>query len=285
MADEELALIHTIYWRSLRGAARICLCLAVVAFAQQSSQQIPTPLQVQSTAATPQALLHPNPPDPAYKPPINQTLTYTVDWRFFTAGTATLRMENAHGEHRFLGSADSIGFAAVLYHVKDRFEAFVDPKTNCTLSLTKHTEEGFRRLETVITYEQARRKSVLAEKNLKNSTAKTQENDTPGCVTDVLSGVYYIASQPLAPNTSLVFPLNDGGKTVSVKVNVQAREDIKVPAGTFKTIRVEPTAESGVVKNRGEMWIWFTDDARHIPVQVKARMFFGTLTMKLQNPL
>jgi len=257
--------------------------LAAAAFAQQTSQ--PIAQQVQNAQTTPQALLHPNPPDPAYKPPINQTLTYTVDWRFFTAGTATLRMENAHGEYRFLGSADSIGFAAVLYHVKDRFEAFVDPKTNCTLSLTKHTEEGFRRLETNITYEQARRKSVLAEKNLKNSTSKTQENDTPGCVTDVLSGVYYIASQPLLPNTSLVFPLNDGGKTVSVKVNMQAREEVKVPAGTFKTIRVQPTAESGVVKNRGEMWIWFTDDARHIPVQVKAKMFFGTLTLKLQNPL
>ena len=238
-------------------------------------QAPPTPVQSQ------QAILRPNPPVPTFKPPVGQTLNYTVDWRFFTAGSATLRVENAKGEYRFLGSADSSGFAAMLYHVKDRFEAFVDSNSNCTLSLAKHTEEGFRRLETQITYEQARRKSVLAEKNLKNGTSKTQENDTPGCVTDVLSGVFYIASQPLIPGASLTFPLNDGGKTATVKATVEAREVITVPAGKFNTVRVQPTSDSGVVKNRGEMWIWFTDDARHIPVQVKAHMFFGTLTMRL----
>jgi hypothetical protein len=206
-----------------------------------------------------------------------------VDWRFFPAGSATLRVENAHGEYRFLGAADSAGFAALLYHVHDRFEAFVDPKSSCTLSLAKHTEEGFRRLQTQITYEQARRKSVLAEKNLKNGTSKTQENDTPGCVTDVLSGVFYIASQPLIPGASFLFPLNDGGKTATVKTTVEAREEVTVPAGKFKTVRVQPASENGVVKSRGEMWIWFTDDARHIPVQVKAHMFFGTLTMRLMT--
>ena len=30
-----------------------------------------------------------------------------------------------------------------------------------------------------------------------------------------------------------------------------------------------------MVKNRGNIWIWYTDDARHMPVQIRARLFWG----------
>jgi len=53
------------------------------------------------------------------------------------------------------------------------------------------------------------------------------------------------------------------------------------PLGTFKTLRVQPTAEAGVVKNRGNIWIWYTDDERHLPVQMRARLFWGTITFRL----
>jgi hypothetical protein len=64
---------------------------------------------------------------------------------------------------------------------------------------------------------------------------------------------------------------------------VEGREELKTPAGTFKTIRVEPTADAGVVKNRGQIWIWYTDDDRHLPVQMRARSFWGTITFRLAS--
>jgi hypothetical protein len=97
----------------------------------------------------------------------------------------------------------------------------------------------------------------------------------------VLSGIFYVASLPLTPDATYVFPLNDGGETVEVRAHVEAREQVKTPAGTFATIRVAPEAASGVLKNRGRVWIWYSDDARRIPVQMRARMFWGTLTFRL----
>ncbi len=41
-------------------------------------------------------------------------------------------------------------------------------------------------------------------------------------------------------------------RTVTVAMKVEAKEEIKTPAGTFQTIRVQPTADEGIVKNRGE---------------------------------
>ena len=68
---------------------------------------------------------------------------------------------------------------------------------------------------------------------------------------------------------------------MNVRAHVEAREQVKTPAGTFNTIRVSPEAASGVLKERGRVWIWYSDDARHIPVQMRARMFWGTLTFSL----
>jgi hypothetical protein len=77
--------------------------------------------------------------------------------------------------------------------------------------------------------------------------------------------------------------LNDGGKTVNVSAKVEAKETVKVPAGTFQTIRVSPESNDGPLKTKGKIWIWYTDDAKRIPVQMRGKMFWGTLTLKLEK--
>ena len=107
-------------------------------------------------------------------------------------------------------TADSTGVVALLYRVQDRFNSYFDAKSLCSYKLMKHTEEGSHRRETVITYDYARGKAVLEERNLKDNQQKKTENDIPGCVTDVLSGIFYVASLPLQQGANYTFPLNDG---------------------------------------------------------------------------
>ena len=218
-----------------------------------------------------------------YRFPDHQTWTYDVEWRVFNAGTATLRMDAADGQQRVIGTADSIGAIALLYHVHDRFESFIDPKTYCSLTIAKQTEEGLRRVNTNIRFDYADHKSVLDEKNLKKNQSKREEHDIPSCVTDVLSAIYYVGALPLASDASYRFPLNDGGKTANVTVNVEAKEQVTVPAGTFHAIRVQPQSDVGTLKDKGKIWVWYSDDDRRIPVQVRARMFWGTLTLRLSR--
>jgi Protein of unknown function (DUF3108) len=165
--------------------------------------------------------------------------------------------------------------------VHDRFESLVNGTEFCSLSLSKQTEEGFRRLTTNIRYDYAAKVSVLDEKNLKINQSKRQENAIPGCVSDVLSSIYYVGSLPLAANATYIFPINDGGKTTIVDVKVEGKEDIKTASGSYHTIRVQPATQSVTTKNKGQIWLWYSDDDRRIPVQMRARMFWGTLTLKL----
>jgi hypothetical protein len=235
------------------------------------------------SSATPPASLPLARPGPNYRLPIGQTYVYAAEWRIFSAGTATLRVERAGQEARVVGTADATGSVAVLYHVHDTFESFLDPSTLCSRNISKHAEEGVRRVDTNITFDYQRNKSVLEQKNLVKKDFRHEEHDISGCVTDVVSAIYYAGTFPLQPGKTYSFPLNNGGATVTVDLHVEAREQIKTPAGTFYAVRVRPEASSGMLKDKGKIWIWFSDDAAHIPLQMRGHMFWGSLALTLQR--
>src|SRR5512140_582437 len=220
-------------------------------------------LATQQAAIGPVSQVHPAPEN--YSFPNGQSFVYDAEWRLWTAGTARITVDQAGDNERISATAESSGVVSVLYPVHDRFQSVVDRRTFCSISIAKHTEEGFHARETLINFNYQRRRAVLDETNIKSGQAKHEEKEIPSCVTDVIGGIFYVGAQSLLPDANYNFPLNDGGQTVDVRAHVEAREQIKTPAGTFPTIRVVPEATSGTLKNRGRVWVWYSDDARHIP--------------------
>ncbi len=221
------------------------------------------------------------PPRPGFSFPQKQTLTYSVDWRVFPAGTAVLHFEAQGDRERLSANADTIGAINLLFHVGDRFQSTFDREKGCTYEFDKQTVEGRRQVNSAFRVDYAQGKSILDEKNMVTGQTKHLEVPISGCLTDLLTGVFYAASQPMQVGRSFVIPVVDAQHTVPVTLKVEGREEIKTPLGTFKTLRAQPTADAGVVKNRGNIWIWYTDDERHLPVQMRARLFWGTITFRL----
>ncbi|MGH9607423.1 MAG: DUF3108 domain-containing protein [Terracidiphilus sp.] len=251
-----------------RYAPAILCALALASLA--GSQQTPQP------AASPLA-----PPKAGFSFPQKQTLTYSVDWRVFPAGTAVIHFEAAGDREKISANAYTIEAINLLFHVNDRFESTFDRKTGCSYEFDKQTVEGRRQVNSTLRLDYAAGKSFLDQKNLLNGQTKHVESPIPGCLTDLLTGIFYTASQPLTVGHNFVVPVADAQRTVRVTMKVEGLEQVQTPMGTFKTIRVQPTADAGVVKNRGNIWIWYTDDQRHIPVQMRARLFWGTITFRL----
>jgi hypothetical protein len=215
--------------------------------------------------------------------PAKQTLTYSVDWRVFTAGTAVLHFEQDGNKEHLSANADTVGAINLLFHVTDKFQSTFDRDKGCTSEFDKQTVEGRRQITSTLKLDYQQGKSVLDEKNMVTGATKHLESGIPGCLTDLLTGVFYASSQPMEVGKSFQMPVVDPLKTVVVTMKVEAKEEIKTAAGIFKTIKVEPTADAGVVKNRGNIWIWYTDDDRHLPVQMRARLFWGTITFRLAS--
>ena len=222
-------------------------------------------------------------PDPAYVFPTRQTLTYSVDWRVFQAGTAVFHLEQQGTQQKVSATADTVGNLNMMFPVVDKFSAGFDTKTGCSTGFSKNLQEGRRKVSSDLTFNYAQGKQNETSKNLVKGTTTTLSASVPACVQDSLSAIFYVASRPLVVGQQVRFPLADSMRTVTVAMKVEGKEEIKTPAGTFQTIRVQPTADEGIVKNRGNIWIWYTDDARHMPVQIRARLFWGTITFHLQS--
>ena len=220
-------------------------------------------------------------PRPGFSFPAKQTLTYEVDWRVFPAGTTVLHLQQDGNEERVTAAADTLGALNLIYRVSDRFQSSFSRSTNCSDGFSKQIQEGRRQVNTDLKFDYAHGKALLNEKNVVKGTSKHDEAAVGPCVTDLLSAIFYPASQPLTPGQATRVPLGDSLHTVVVTMKAEARETVRTPLGTYQTVRVQPTADAGVVKARGNIWIWYTDDDRHIPVQMRARLFWGTITFRL----
>jgi hypothetical protein len=222
---------------------QVLLCVTLA-----GAQAPALPHRAESISAAPDSQILP--PRQGYHFPNGQTWVFSAEWHLINAGTATLKMDSVGGQQHISAHADSSGVVNVLYKVRDQFESLIDPRTFCSVHLFKHTEEGSRKRETNLTLDYNRRKSVLEEKNLKTNETKRTENDLPACATDVISGFYYLSSLSLDPGSTMTFPINDG-KTTQVRAVVDKREQVKVPAGKFQTVRVSAQAISGPLKGKG----------------------------------
>ncbi len=258
-------------WRP--GFSPIFFCLLLLAGAGAQTTQNQT---VQSAPQLPA-------PHPGLGLPAKQSLTYSVDWRVFPAGTVTFREEAEGDVQHITVVGDSIGAVNLIYRVSDRFQSSFNRRTGCSIGFSKQLIEGRRQVNSDLKFNYVQGKAILDEKNLVSSISKHQETAIPACVSDLLSAIFYTASQALQAEQSFQLPIFDAGKTIPVTMKIEGKESIKTPSGTYQTLRVQPTADAGVVKNRGNIWIWYTDDERHMPVQMRARLFWGTITFQITS--
>jgi Protein of unknown function (DUF3108) len=222
--------------------------------------------------------------------PSQETLSYDIEWRLINAGNAQLRLEPEKSGDKVLWKSilhiESSGMVAKLYKLNDHYTAQMEGQF-CTTSTDLEAIERTRHRETKVVYDHSRGKASYVERDLlKNAVSKTSEVDIPACVSDVIGGIYKLRSLKLAPGQSVQIALSDGKKTVSARVEAQQREQIKTRAGTFNTVRYEAYVFNGVLfARKAQLTVWLTDDARQMPVEIRARMGFpiGSITLELAN--
>jgi len=222
------------------------------------------------------------PPRPNYPFPDGRSYVYSAEWHLITAGTGVVRMDSAGSDRKVTATAESSGAVNVIFPVHDRFESHFDPRTFCSLSIFKHSEEGSHKRETSIHFDYTGRKSTLDEKNLKTGETKHVDNDLAGCATDVITGFYYLQSLPLQLGEKYEFPISDG-KTTMIRATVEKREQIRVPAGSYPSVLVTAEATSGPLQSKGKVWVWYSEDPVHTPVQMRVKLGWGTLLFRLQR--
>lgn len=216
-----------------------------------------------------------------------EVLQYGIEWRLVRAGMARLsRTPQANAAWASDLHLESAGLVSKLFKVNDDYRVLFD-SGYCVSNIHLAAQEGSRRRDTTVTFNRQTKKSHYLEKDLvKNNIVLEKELDTPECVQDIVSALLRLRAQKLALGQSVSFPMSDGKKMVSGKIDAQEKERVKTPAGEYQTTRYEAHLFNDVLfRRKARLYVWLTDDDRKLPVQIRVRLGFpvGTITLQLEK--
>jgi hypothetical protein len=174
--------------------------------------------------------------------------------------------------------AKSSSSFAFIFKVRDAILSIVNRSDFSTVRYEKHLNERGRKKDDTTTIDERRRTATRRRPN-----HDTEEILVPKPVFDPLSLVHHLRTLDLRPGNVHRFTVFADGKVYTLAANVARTETIGTPAGTFHTVVVEPKmVAGGLFRDEGSLTIWYSDDARHIPVRIRSDLRVGSITANLR---
>ena len=190
----------------------------------------------------------------------------------------------------FKADISSKGFFARLFNLKfrEQVESIVEPLTFTVKKTTILDEQGKRVRETKSTFDRSKGQMTwtLRDPNNPESEPRHAITEFSGQLQDVLSAIYFIRTQPLEVGKGFDIYIGDGGRIYTIPVKVLEKKRMKTVLGRVDAFRVNAELfgpERLIDDEKGEFSIWFTADARHIPVGGRVKTDYGTFDIKLKR--
>lgn len=225
-----------------------------------------------------------------------ERLVYDVKFSRFpisaNVGELTFTVGEAAGstEHvKFEVNAISRGALASLFGVKinDTFTTLADRNDLFIYSSIKVLHENDVRTfeESVFDRNVAKVKYNSRNPAVPTDVGTTVQLDTRPWVQDVVSALYFARTRKLKnAGREVRFPINDRGQTYDIGIALIGKEKVEVEGRKYDALRVDARIFGGrFVRRDGELHVWFTDDARRIPVKAVMKSSNGTATFVLTS--
>ncbi len=204
---------------------------------------------------------------------VGERLEYNIRYGALVAGKARLSIPetvdiNGRSCYHFLSEAWTNSLFSRFYRVEDRVRSFTDVAGIFSWRMEKQQHEGGFRDERAVEFDHLGGIAITTKKDKRDTTK------IPPFVLDVLSAVYFVRTQNLAPGDSVLFNNYDNGKIYPLKIIVHRKEKIKTPAGKFECLVVEPFLQTpAFFQQRGRVIVHMTADARRIPVLITSQLY------------
>ncbi|MBN2374257.1 DUF3108 domain-containing protein [bacterium] len=213
----------------------------------------------------------------------NEELNYRVSWsRFISAGSATLSLSTgtyADGMPVLKGQAvaRSAKWMRVLgIDVEDTIETLFDPQYRFSYFFQAKIKETDYKKTKSITFDWDNFIIKYIERD------EAVHFELKEWTHDVLSALYYVRTLPLKEEESFYVRVFDDGKEYLLEVKVIARENLKIQGQEVQVFKSKIILKTkGIFNRKGDVYIWFSDDARKIPVQMQCDIFLGFFHVEL----
>lgn len=209
-----------------------------------------------------------------------ERLVFSIDYGPVNAGEGTLEVRGlvtTDGFPCYLveSRAASNRFFSTFYMVRDKVVSHIDVAHLYSRYFAKRLREGDYRQNIEVRFDQETGKAHYAD---------GRSFDTMPGIHDVLSAFYYVRTLALEPGRTYHVETHSSRKNYPLEVIVHGRERVKVPAGEFDCLVVEPMIiGDGLFQHEGRLTIWLTDDVHKMPVLMKTKVKVGSIDASLKE--
>lgn len=210
---------------------------------------------------------------------VGERLSYDVHFGPIKVGTGTMEVrgiDTVRGRPAY-HTTFRISGGIPLYSVDDVFESWFATDDLSSLRFVQDQNEGSK--------EREHRYEIFPERRTYDDL--TDEKPEQPSVADPLddgSFVYFVRTVPLEVGKTYEFQRYFKPDRNPVTIRVLRRERVKVPAGTFDAVVIQPVIKTkGVFSEDGHAELWISDDSRRVIVQMKSRLSFGSLDLYLTS--
>ncbi|HXF25269.1 MAG TPA: DUF3108 domain-containing protein [Gemmatimonadaceae bacterium] len=248
------------------------LSITISASAQTSTAPGPAPAAAVSVA----------PADSQMAVPfaVGETAEYDVKFGALKVGTASTvvkGIEQVRGISAW-HTVFSLKGGTFFYHVDDVFESWIDRSTFSSLRFYQTQQEG--------SSDRQKRYEIYPDRGRYMEMDKKPPRDHEG-VKDPLddgSFLFFVRTLPLEVGHTYESNRYFRPERNPIRVRVLRKETIDVPAGRFDCVVLQPVIKTqGIFSENGNAEVWLSDDSRHVLVQLKSKLSFGSINLYLRS--
>ncbi len=210
-----------------------------------------------------------------------ERMLFSVGWEFIDAGTADMRVGQDAGGYHIVTSSKSYRIFDLFHKVRDTITSEgVCRNLNMQSTLFDIVQNEGR-------YHSKKQVRFLWEKSTVTHTqnGKTDSYNVPAGHLNAIDAFFAVRKMNLSPGTLVRVPLFDSRKQYMLEVAVLKTQRLMAPWGkSVECLVIEPKLKTrGIFSSKGKVKVWLTNDARHIPLKMVAKIKFGHIVARLRQ--
>ena len=224
-----------------------------------------------------------------------QTFTYRTKFKSFRVGDTHIQINSTHITDSLKSKSNKIitiettgkKWIDLIYKLRHYSTILINQDNFSLLGVTQKVQQGnyINSYSATVNYD----KKNIAYYNLKNLKQKDNTEallfPIDSLVYDPFGIVYYLQNLELNIGQQYFFTSYSNTTIKPIKLYVLKKEFIKTPYIKTMCYLVVPQSENNesLLKNKGEMKIWYTADSQQMPIKIQQKMKHGIMELVLTN--
>ena len=210
-----------------------------------------------------------------------ERLVFGIGWEFINAGTADMSIRSDDKGYNITSHGTSNAFLDIFHKVRDT----IISEGECVNGRLQSTL--FDIVQNEGSYHSSKRVDFLWRENRVTHTqnGKTDNYDVKAGHLNAIDAFFRVRKMHLEPGMKIRIPIFDSRKKYEVVVDVIKREKYLAPWGKpVDSLVIIPRLKTeGIFSSKGTVKLWLTDDARHIPLKMTAKVRIGRIVATLSE--